>query len=165
MRPILAVLCAVPFLSAAVAAPAFAQGLNAGGLMRLPGVDPAETSPVKRLSKDARAWIEAERARQLEQPGDLVELAFEIETTIGPDIMKIAERERIDTRDLILVVMYDIMDGASRALNGDIRRLKAAPTDADLLAAKVARKAEIDARLAEIVKSQTVVSRSLVQND
>lgn len=169
MRPVLSALCAVSLLAAT---PALAQGLNAGGLMRLPGVDGAETSPVQRLSKDARAWIAEERARQLEQPGDLVELAYDIETSIGPAILKIAERERIDTRDVILVVMYDIMDGASRSLNTDIRKLKTvqdrgamAPTDAGLLAAKVARKVEIDAKLDEIVKSQTIVSRSLVQND
>ena len=64
--------------------------------------------------------------------------------------------------DLILVVMYDIVGGARDALEGDIERMrKSGAPDAEIQKA-TATKAVLDARVAEVVQSQTVVSRSLV---
>lgn len=166
-------LLSAALVAIATAAPvsALAQAGNTAGLVNLPGVAPTETSPVKRLSKPARTWIEAERQRQLAKPGDLVELAFEIETNIGPALLKLAERERIDTHDLIMAIMFEIMNGAKAELQGDLRKLEAARARASLsleqeaqLTGKQHRHRLLDAKVAEIVKGQSLVSRSLVQN-
>jgi hypothetical protein len=158
-------------LSAALAAAclgaphmAMAQAGNTAGMVNMPGVNPTETSPVKRLSKPARVWIETERARQLAQPGDLVELAFDIQTEIGPAILKVAERERIDTHDMITAIMFDILKGASDELESDLRKMRRATVAPAELQVRTIRKAEIDARLAEVVKGQSLVSRALVAN-
>lgn len=167
-----------PLLSAALvamilAAPvtASAQAGNTAGLVDLPGVAPTETSPIRRLQKPARNWIEEERRRQVAKPGDLVELAFDIETTIGPAILKLAERERIDTHDLIMAIMFDITNGAKSELESDVRKLQAAKAKGGLtleqeaqLTGKQHRHRQLDAKVAEIVKGQSLVSRSLVQN-
>lgn len=146
----------------AAAAPASAQGLHAGGLRRLPGMDAMESSPIQRLKADARAWIGEERARRKVKPGDLDELAVNIELEIGPAIMKLAKREQIGTGDLILAIMYEIMSGASNDLDADLRRMrKAGAIEAEIQAATTV-KADLDAKVAEVVKSQTVVSRSLL---
>jgi hypothetical protein len=157
----------VLFLGAAMVtlmagAPALAQGLNAEGLMRKPGVDAAETSPIERLDKPAKTWIAEERARQAAAPGDLVELAFNIETSIGPSILKIGKREKIDSRDLILVVMHDIVDGAKEDLGRKLRQMSKAGAPEAELKPIAARKAVLDAKLADVNKTHTVVSRSLV---
>jgi len=153
-------------LVACLAAPqmAAAQAGNTAGMVNMPGVNPTETSPVKRLSKKARVWIEEERVRQLAKPGDLIELAFHIQTEIGPAILKIAERERIDTHDMITAIMFEILKGASDELESDLRKMRKATAGPAELQAKTIRKAEIDARLAEVVKGQSLVSRALVAN-
>lgn len=148
---------------------AAAQGLNADGLYPLPGVSPKETSPISRLPKEAIAWMGEESARQAKAPGDMIELAFEIEIAIGPAIMQLAERERIDTRDLVLTVMYDIMGSASEALKKELRAAEAigrrgdgGPQAGAVHAELVARKQLADKRLSEVIRNQTVVSRSFV---
>lgn len=149
-----------------VASLATGAAAQKSGLVMMPAVRPTETSPLSRMPREAQAWIAAEQARQTDRPGDLVELAYDIETNIGQAIMDIARRERIDTRDIILVVMLDVMRGASQTLNVEVRRLKAASPEHDAeLAEKVARKAEVDAKLTEVVRSQTMVSRALAANN
>jgi hypothetical protein len=157
----------VLFLSAVIVtlmagAPALAQGLNAEGLKRKPGIDSAETSPVERLDKPAKAWIAAERVRQAAEPGDLVELAFNIETNIGPSILKIGKREKIDTRDLILVIMHDVVSGANEDLGRQLRQMGKAGAAQSELQPIAARKAVLEAKLADVKKTHTVVSRSLI---
>ena len=144
------------------AAPAYAQGANADGLRPKPAVDAVETSPLLRLKSEARTWIAEEKARQKANPTELVELAVDIDSNIGEPIRKLAKRERVGNGDLILVVMYDIVGGARDALEGDIERMrKSGAPDAEIQRAASA-KAVLDARVAEVVQSQTVVSRSLV---
>ena len=144
------------------AAPAYAQGANADGLRPKPAVDAVETSPLLRLKYEARTWIAEEKARQKANPTELVELAVDIDSNIGEPIRKLAKRERVGNGDLILVVMYDIVGGARDALEGDIERMrKSGAPDAEIQKA-TATKAVLDARVAEVVQSQTVVSRSLV---
>jgi hypothetical protein len=143
-------------------APAMAQGLNAEGLKRKPGVDSAETSPLERLDKPAKVWIAEERVRQAAAPGDLVELAFNIETSIGPSILKVGKRERIDSRDLILVVMHDVVSGAKEDLARQLRQMSKAGAPEAELKPIAARKAVLEAKLADVNKTHTVVSRTLV---
>ena len=173
MRALVLSAALVMALGGVAAAPetAMAQAGNTAGLVDLPGMAPTETSPVRRLPKPARKWIEEERQRQLAKPGDLVALGLEIELAIGPAILKIAERERIDTRDVIMAIMYEVMKGAGDELKSDIRKLETArakgalaPADDARLAEMIARKTEIDMKVAEVVRSQTVVSRAMVSN-
>jgi len=146
-------------LALAVGGQAAAQS---GGLVMLPAVRPTETSPIDRMPKPALAWIAAERVRQAAEPGDLVELSYEIQINIGEAIMKIAQRERIDTRDIILVVMHQIMADASDDLGMDLRKARTAGAPPAEIQALTDRKALVDLKLAEVVKSHTVVSRSLL---
>ena len=105
---------------------ALAQGANADGLYMKPAVPPAETSPIRRLSDPAQAWVRAEEARQTATPGDMLLLAMDIEENIGPAVLKVAERERLDSRDVVLAVMYEIMSRASGNLKREIRKLELA---------------------------------------
>jgi len=149
-------------ITVASGAPALAQGINSDGLTRKPGVTAAETSPLERLDKPAQAWIAEERARQAAAPGNLVELALNIDASIGPSILKVGKREKIDSRDLILVVMHDIVSGADEDLARQMRQMSKAGAPAAELQAVAARKAALDTNLAEVAKTHTVVSRSLV---
>lgn len=173
MRTLIVSAAALALAATGAATPqaVMAQPGNTAGLVDLPGMPPKVTSPIRRMSKDARTWIDAERARQLAEPGDLVELAYDIETNLGPDLIKVAKRERIDTRDLIMAIMFHIMNGAADELKSDLRGLQEArargrltPDEDARMAEMVARKAEIDAKVAEVIRNQTVVSRALVQN-
>jgi hypothetical protein len=165
MRAVILTMAAAMALGGTVApATAWAQAGNTAGLVDLPGVAPTETSPIRRMQKKARAWVAEERARQKAKPGDLVELAFEIETNIGPAILKLAERERIDTHDLIMAIMYDITKGASDEIAADLRRMRKAGAPEAEVQEAAARQAALDAKVAEVVKSQSVVSRALVAN-
>ncbi len=157
------ILGAMIALGAVSAAPTVhAQGLNAGGLKRLPGVDPLETSPVQRLKRDARDWIDEERSRQAAAPTSLDDLAIAIERNIGPDIDKVSRRERIGSGDLFLVVMYGIVAPAHEAAEAELARLRAAgASDVEIQTAATAR-ARLKANLAEVIGEQTVVSRTLI---
>ena len=145
-----------------LASPAMAQGLNADGLRPKPSVDPVETSPLKRLQPEARAWIAQERARQKSKPTGLVELAVDIDANIGEAIRKVARRERIGNGDLIMVVMYEIVGGARDDVEDDLERLRKSAASEAEIQKTAALNAVLDARVAEVVESQTVVSRSLV---
>jgi hypothetical protein len=159
---VLALVASALVMTTTLAPAAMAQGLNAGGLRRLPGVDALETSPVERLPDDAQAWIAEERARQKAKPGDPIELAVDIDSNIGPAIRKLAKRERVGTGDLLLVIMYAITNGAREDLEADLRRMqKAGAPDAEIQAA-AALKADLDAKVEEVIQSQTAVSRTLV---
>lgn len=147
---------------ALAATPALAQGLNAEGLRPKPAIDPTETSPVQRLKDDAREWIARERARQAVNPTALIDLAVDIEREIGPDLDKVARRERIGDGDLFLVVMYDIVAGAQDDAAKTLEQLRASgASDIEIQTAATA-KARLDANLAEVTEEQTVVSRSLI---
>ena len=121
MRVFIVTLAALPVLT--LAQPVMAQGLNADGLRPKPSVESVETSPLKRLAPEARAWIAQARERQKSEPTDLVELAVDIDRSIGEAIRKVARRERIGNGDLILVVMYEIVGGARDDVGGDLARL------------------------------------------
>lgn len=146
----------------ATASAAQAQGLYADGLKRLPGVKGVETSPVQRLSAEARAWIDEERARQKARPGDPIALAVDINQTIGPAVEKLARRERVGSGDLILVIMYEITRGARDEVELDLRRMRNAGAAAADIEAAERRKAELDLKVAEVAQNQTVVSRTLI---
>ena len=160
MRVFIVALAAAPVL--ALAPPVMAQGLNADGLRPKPSVDSVETSPLKRLRPEAREWIAKERERQKSKPTGLVELAVDIDGNIGEAIRKVARRERIGNGDLIMVVMYEIVGGARDDVENDLERLRAAGAPRAEIQKTAALKAALDARVAEVVESQTVVSRSLV---
>lgn len=145
-----------------LAPPVMAQGLHADGLRPKPNVDAVETSPLKRLQPEARAWIAQERERQKSAPRGLVELAVDIDGNIGEAIRKVARRERIGNGDLIMVVMYEIVGGARDDVEDDLDRLRKSGAPQAEIQKTAALKATLDARVAEVVESQTVVSRSLV---
>ena len=146
----------------ALATPAFAQGLYADELRPLYGIDAVETSPMARLHPDARTWVAAERARQRARPTDLVELAVDIDSNLGEAIKKLAKRERVGNGDLIMVVMYDIVGGARDDVEAELETLRAANGSDIEIQILATRKAELDAKLAEVIADQTTVSRSLV---
>jgi hypothetical protein len=149
---------------AAMPVSASAQPGNTVGLVTLPGVAPAETSPLRRLPKTARNWIAAEKARLAANPMPLEELAFEIQYELDKDILKVAERERLDTHDLIMVILFDLTTGASGMLNSELKAMEVAGApEADRTAA-AARKAQIDSMVAEVVRGQSVVARQLSGN-
>jgi len=156
------IVVAAGLVAAALASPAFAQGLNAGGLRPLRGIDAVETSPLQRLQPEARAWIAQERARQRTEPTELVELAVDIDSNIGEAIRKAARRERIGNGDLIMVVMYEIVAGAREDVAAELERLRAAQAPEAEIHKTAALMVSLDAKLAEVVEDQTVVSRSLV---
>lgn len=160
MRIFIAALATLPVL--ALAAPVMAQGLNADGLRPKPSVDSIETSPLKRLQPQAREWIAKERERQKMEPKSLVELAVDIDHNIGEAIRKLARRERIGNGDLIMVVMYEIVGGARDDVEADLERLRKTGAPPAEIYKAAALKAVLDARVAEVVESQTVVSRALV---
>lgn len=146
----------------AFAPAALAQGLNADELRPLYGIDAVETSPMQRLHPDARVWVTQERARQSAKPTNLVELAVEIDGNIGEAIKKLAKRERVGNGDLIMVVMYDIVGGARDDVEAQLEAARAANASDVEVQILATRKAELEARLAEVVAEQTDVSRSLV---
>jgi hypothetical protein len=146
----------------AIAPAASAQGLNADGLRPLYGVEAVETSPLQRLAPEARGWIAEERARQKSKPTDLVELAVDIDSNIGEAIRKLAKRERVGNGDLILVVMYAIVGGAREEVDAELEQLRTAGASEIEIQTLATRRAELDAKLAEVVAEQTTVSRSLV---
>ena len=160
MRVFIVALATLPVL--ALAPPVMAQGLNADGLRPKPSVDSVETSPLKRLQPEAREWIAQERERQKAGPKGLVELAVDIDSNIGEAIRKVARRERIGNGDLILVVMYEIVGGARDDVESDLERLRNSGAPQAEIQKTAAVKAVLDARVAEVIESQTVVSRSLV---
>lgn len=145
-------------------APVLAQAGNTAGFVNLPGVAPTETSPLKRLPKTARSWIVTQKTRFAATPRPLEELAFDIQYDLEKDLLKVAERERLDTHDLIMVMMFDITTGASQILAAEIKALeKAGAPEADRAAAS-ARKTSVDTLVAEVVRGQSVVARQLSGN-
>lgn len=160
MRVLIVALAALPVL--ALASPGMAQGLNTDGLRPKPSVNSVETSPLKRLAPEARAWIAQARERQKSEPTGLVELAVDIDGNIGEAIRKVAKRERIGNGDLIMVVMYEIVGGARDDVEDDLARLHKSGAPQAEIQKTGELKAILDARVAEVVESQTVVSRSLI---
>lgn len=146
----------------ALAPSAHAQGLHADELRPLYGIDAVETSPMQRLHPDARGWVAAERVRQTARPTSLVELAVDIDSNIGEAIRKLAKRERIGNGDLMMVVMYDIVGGARDDVTAQLETARAGGASDIEIQILATRKAELDAKLAEVVADQTAVSRSLV---
>ena len=145
-----------------LASPALAQGLNADKLRPLYGIGAVETSPMPRLHPDARSWMAEERARQALKPTDLVELAVEIDSNIGEAIRKLAKRERVGNGDLMMVIMYDIVGGARNDVEAQLQEARATGASDIEIQILATRKAELDAKLAEVIADQTTVSRSLV---
>jgi len=148
--------------AAAITSQAAAQDPYRDGLLRPPAVSPVETSPIQRFSKDARDWIGEESARQAAAPSDLTELAVAIELNIGPDIDKIARRERIGDGDLFMVVMHNIVSPAHDAAEAELTRLRDAGASDIEIQIAATRKALLKANLDEVVGDLTVVSRSLI---
>ncbi|HYG27999.1 MAG TPA: hypothetical protein VD906_13985 [Caulobacteraceae bacterium] len=160
----IASMTAAALLALATPTLALAQAGNTAGLVDLPGVAPAETSPLKRLPKKARSWISAEKARFAASPRPLEALVFDIQYELEKEILKTAERERLDTHDLITVMLFDITSGASEILAGEMRALeRAGGPDADR-AALAARKKAVDEMAAEVVRGQSVLARQLSGN-
>lgn len=144
--------------------PAAAQPGNTAGLVDLPGMAPKETSPLKRLSRNARSWIADQEVHQAQAPRPLIEIVVELEYEIGDDILRVAKRERIDTHDLIMVVLFDIVRGADERIGAELRRLEAARAPADKVQDAARRKVQTQAMLAEVVSGQSVVARQLSGN-
>lgn len=157
------ILCALTALGAAVIAPqAAAQDPYQDGLLRRPSMDPVETSPIQRLKREARDWIGEERARQVAEPTSLDALAVAIELNVGPDIDKVARRERIGDGDLFMVVMYDVVSPAHDMAEAEVARLRAAgASDIDIQTAAT-KKARLKANRDEVVTGLTMISRSLI---
>lgn len=143
---------------------AAAQAGNTAGMVNLPGVAPKETSPLKRLPKSARDWIAAEKTRLAAEPRPLEELVFDIQYDLEKDILKVAERERLDTHDLIMVMLFDITSGAAEAVKAELKALDRAGAPEAQRVAAAGRKAQLDAMVAEVVSGQSVLARQLSGN-
>lgn len=160
----IASMTAAAMLALSMPTSALAQAGNTAGLVNLPGVASAETSPLKRLPKTARAWVAEEKKRFAAAPRPLEALVFDIQYELEKDILKVAERERLDTHDLITVMLFDITSGAGEILAGELRTLeKAGASDAER-AAVADRKKAVDDMTAEVVRGQSVVARQLSGN-
>lgn len=158
------VLSAALVLGLAAPQGAMAQAGNTMGLVDLPGMPPKETSPVKRLPKTARDWIAAERERQAANPTPLVDTVLEIEENLNKEILKVAERERIDTHDLIMVILYDIIQGAAEDTTSELRKAERRGAPDTETSPLRARSAKLEEMVQEVIRNQSVLARQMSGN-
>ncbi len=71
------------------------------------------------LSQNAQLWMKTEVQRQAETPRDPVDVAIDIDQTIGPDVAKFAKQEHAEpeqiTGAILLKIMYDTKIGLKAA--------------------------------------------------
>lgn len=119
--------------AAAVALPAFAQGMGVGLGAPTTVEENAKVGPLKKLPKAVQDWVAGQLVQQAKSPDDLDTLDSDMDEALSADLEKGAKRNGMDKPDLVSALRYYVVEEAGRLLDDDLklRRKLAGPTPPD----------------------------------
>lgn len=124
---------ALTLLAVAATTTAVAQPMGVGlGAPQTVEENP-RSGPLKKLSRPVQDWIGDETVRQAKDPGDLDTLDEDMTATLGTDLEKSAQRNRLSQPDLVSAIRYYVVRQAGQLLDEDLklRRKLAGETPSD----------------------------------
>jgi hypothetical protein len=144
MAPVLGLVMLLPAQAAAQGSTGFPMG-DVGQVLRQ-AEQPltqwaAPPSPLTRLSRASRDWVRDETRRQVETPGEPVELMLAADKALARDVLRLAKRERINPHEILTAVVLKIVMDAEAELAGGP---KTPETAAKLARASEHRKTVVD---------------------